>query len=274
MNGFAYATHGLLQFLLTVLTLVTLIAALIFGLRDAVRYLPQINPIMGLVVKVTLFIVFGFVLTDFSRAIFMFISGVSGLNPFAGYKPWTAFIALDWLLLSQIMLLIPEFLYRQKQVRHEPNDLNEPRKLLQRHGWYAMMLDNLYPRNKADFDRAIQEMRISKIEGIGGYSPADERGLLVTATELSKGRHDLTTIVRRSWSFWCGTHVGARTPRRASAKHGCHYNVVGKSWLNGFLVKISTIVSFPKNHATGSSSLPWAAQDWCGYGIKEPGYCY
>ena len=86
MNGFAYATHGLLQFLLTVLTLVTLIAALIFGLRDAVRYLPQMNPIMGLVVKVTLFIVFGFVLTDFSRAIFMFISGVSGLNPFAGYK--------------------------------------------------------------------------------------------------------------------------------------------------------------------------------------------
>ena len=61
-----------------------------------------------------------------------------------------------------------------------------------------MMLDNLYPRNKADFDRAIQEMRISKIEGIGGYSPTDERELLVTATELSKGRHDLTTIVRRS----------------------------------------------------------------------------
>ena len=61
-----------------------------------------------------------------------------------------------------------------------------------------MMLDNLYPRNKADFDRAIQEMRISKIEGIGGYSPADERELLVTAMELSKGRHDLTTIVRRS----------------------------------------------------------------------------
>lgn len=87
MNGFAYATHGLLQFLLTVLTLVTLFAALIFGLRDAFRYLPQMNPIMGLVVKVTLFIIFGFILTEFSRTIFMFISGVSGLNPFAGYKP-------------------------------------------------------------------------------------------------------------------------------------------------------------------------------------------
>jgi len=77
----------LLQFLLTVLTLVTLFAALIFGLRDAFRYLPQMNPIMGLVVKVTLFIVFGFVLTEFSRTIFMFLSNVSGLNPFAGYKP-------------------------------------------------------------------------------------------------------------------------------------------------------------------------------------------
>lgn len=36
-----------------------------------------------------------------------------------------------------------------------------------------MTLDNLYPRNKADFVRAIQEMRINKIEGIGGYSAAD-----------------------------------------------------------------------------------------------------
>ena len=27
---------------------------------------------------------------------------------------------------SQINLLIREFLYRQKQARHEPNDLNEP----------------------------------------------------------------------------------------------------------------------------------------------------
>ena len=33
--------------------------------------------------------------------------------------------ALYWLLPSQIDLLIPEFLYRQKPVRHEPNDLNE-----------------------------------------------------------------------------------------------------------------------------------------------------
>mgnify|MGYP003996001281 FL=1 len=87
MNGFAYATHGLLQFLLTVVTLVTLFAVLVFGLRDAGRYLPQMNPMVGLVVKVTLFIVFGFVLTEFSRTIFMYLSNASGLNPFAGYKP-------------------------------------------------------------------------------------------------------------------------------------------------------------------------------------------
>ena len=87
MNGFAYATQGLLQLLLTILTFVTLFAALIFCLRDAGRYLPQMNPIVGLAVKVTLFIVFGFVLTEFSRTIFMFLSNVLGLNPFAGYKP-------------------------------------------------------------------------------------------------------------------------------------------------------------------------------------------
>jgi divalent metal cation (Fe/Co/Zn/Cd) transporter len=86
-SAIEFAFHGLLQFLLTVLKLVTLFAALIFGLRDAGRYLPQMNPIVGLVVKVTLLIVLGFVLTEFSRTIFMFISSVSGLNPFAGYKP-------------------------------------------------------------------------------------------------------------------------------------------------------------------------------------------
>ena len=87
MNGFTYATHGLLQFLLTVLTIGTLFAALIFGLRDVGRYLPQMNPIVGLVVKVILFIVFGFVLTEFSKTIFIIVSDVSGFNPFAGYDP-------------------------------------------------------------------------------------------------------------------------------------------------------------------------------------------
>ena len=61
-----------------------------------------------------------------------------------------------------------------------------------------MMLDNLYPRNKADLVRAIQKMRINKIEVIDGYSPADERELLQTAKELSKGHHGLSIILVRS----------------------------------------------------------------------------
>ena len=61
-----------------------------------------------------------------------------------------------------------------------------------------MMLDNLYPRNKADLVRAIQKMRINKIEVIDGYSPADERELNKLAKELSSGHHDLTIILVRS----------------------------------------------------------------------------
>jgi hypothetical protein len=61
-----------------------------------------------------------------------------------------------------------------------------------------MMLDNQYPRNKADLVRSIQKMRINKVEVIDGYSPADERELLQTAKELSKGHHDLTIILVRS----------------------------------------------------------------------------
>ena len=61
-----------------------------------------------------------------------------------------------------------------------------------------MMLDNLYPRNKADLVRAIQKMRINKIEVIEGYSLADERELNKLAKELSSGHHDLTIILLRS----------------------------------------------------------------------------
>jgi len=61
-----------------------------------------------------------------------------------------------------------------------------------------MMLDNLYHRTKSDLVRAIQKMRINKIEVIDGYVPADERELLQTVKELSKGHHDLTIILVRS----------------------------------------------------------------------------
>lgn len=61
-----------------------------------------------------------------------------------------------------------------------------------------MMLDNLYPRTKPDLVRAIQKMRINRIEVIDGYVPADERELLKAAKDMSAGNHDLTIILVRS----------------------------------------------------------------------------
>ena len=61
-----------------------------------------------------------------------------------------------------------------------------------------MMLVNLYPRTKNDLVRAIQKMRINKIEVIDGYVPADERELTKAAKELSQGNNDLTIIMVRS----------------------------------------------------------------------------
>ena len=61
-----------------------------------------------------------------------------------------------------------------------------------------MMLDDLYPRTKPALVRAIQKMRIGKIEVIDGYTPSDERNLLKAAKELSVGNHDLTIILVRS----------------------------------------------------------------------------
>ena len=61
-----------------------------------------------------------------------------------------------------------------------------------------MMLDNLYPRTKSDLVRAIQKMRINKIEVIDGYVPADERDLIKAAKEMSQGSVDLTIILVRS----------------------------------------------------------------------------
>ena len=60
-----------------------------------------------------------------------------------------------------------------------------------------MMLDNLYPRTKADLVRAIQKMRINKIEVIDGYMQADERELNKAAKEMAMGHHDLTIILVR-----------------------------------------------------------------------------
>ena len=61
-----------------------------------------------------------------------------------------------------------------------------------------MMLDNLYPRTKADLVRAIQKMRINKIEVIDGYSTAHERDLVKAAKAMSQGSGDVTIILVRS----------------------------------------------------------------------------
>ena len=61
-----------------------------------------------------------------------------------------------------------------------------------------MMLDNLYPRTKSDLVRAIQKMRINKIEVIDGYSPADERDLIKAAKAMSQGSGEVTIILVRS----------------------------------------------------------------------------
>ena len=61
-----------------------------------------------------------------------------------------------------------------------------------------MMIDNLYPRTKNDLVRAIQKMRINKIEVIDGYTPADERDLIKAAKAMSQGSGDVTIILVRS----------------------------------------------------------------------------
>ena len=60
------------------------------------------------------------------------------------------------------------------------------------------MLDNDYPKTKNDLVRAIQKMRINKIEVIDGYSPTDERDLIKAAKAMSQGSGDLTIILVRS----------------------------------------------------------------------------
>ena len=61
-----------------------------------------------------------------------------------------------------------------------------------------MMLDQDYPKTKNDLVRAIQKMRINKIEVIDGYSPTDERDLIKAAKAMSQGSGDLTIILVRS----------------------------------------------------------------------------
>ena len=61
-----------------------------------------------------------------------------------------------------------------------------------------MMIDKVYPSTKNDLVRAIQKMRIKKIEVIDGYVPADERELTKAAKSMSSGSGDVTIILVRS----------------------------------------------------------------------------
>jgi len=61
-----------------------------------------------------------------------------------------------------------------------------------------MMLDDLYPRTKPALVRAIQKMRIGKIEVIDGYTPSDVRELTKVAKSMSAGSGDVTIILVRS----------------------------------------------------------------------------
>ena len=60
-----------------------------------------------------------------------------------------------------------------------------------------MMLDDLYPRTKPALVRAIQKMRIGKIEVIDGYTPSDVRELTKVAKSMSAGSGDVTIILVR-----------------------------------------------------------------------------
>lgn len=61
-----------------------------------------------------------------------------------------------------------------------------------------MMMDSLYPRHKNDLARVIQKMRITKIEIFDDYKNTEERELLNTLKDMSRGTGDVTVIVVRS----------------------------------------------------------------------------
>ena len=61
-----------------------------------------------------------------------------------------------------------------------------------------MMIEKVYPKTKPDLVRAIQKMRINKIEVLDGYTSADERDLVKAAKAMSAGSGDVTIILVRS----------------------------------------------------------------------------
>ena len=88
LDVFSYATSGLLQFILTVIVLTTLVASIIYALRDLGRFVPNINPIISLLMKLGLAVIFALVLTEIARTIFSVLIAITGLDPYAGYSPF------------------------------------------------------------------------------------------------------------------------------------------------------------------------------------------
>ena len=88
LDPFSYATSGLLQFILTISVLTTFVASIIYALRDLGRFVPNINPIVSLLIKLGLAVIFAHVLTEIARSIFDVLIAITGLNPYAGYSPF------------------------------------------------------------------------------------------------------------------------------------------------------------------------------------------
>lgn len=88
LDAFSYATSGLLQFILTFIVLITFVASVIYALRDFGRFVPNINPIVSLMMKLGLAVIFALVLTEFARAIFSVLITITGFDPYAGYSPF------------------------------------------------------------------------------------------------------------------------------------------------------------------------------------------
>jgi hypothetical protein len=88
LDAFSYATSGLLQFTLTFIVLTTFVASIICALRDFGRFVPNINPIISLLTKLELAVIFGLVLTEIARTIFSVLITIKGLDPYAGYSPF------------------------------------------------------------------------------------------------------------------------------------------------------------------------------------------
>ena len=88
LDTFSYATSGLPQFILTVIVLITFGASIIYALRDLGRFVPNINLIISLLMKLGLAVIFALVLTEIARTIFSVLITITGLDPYAGYSPF------------------------------------------------------------------------------------------------------------------------------------------------------------------------------------------